>query len=264
MDGAPIAERLTHYNVILIAHRYCRPVSRTKTGGTEPITLPDNVARMYLALGQWGLLPLTGITTAPVLDADGGIRALGGYDPDRALLCVPSFDINVPDVPTRQDAEAALLVLRTTFATFPFKGAETVVRDGLTVVDTGKPAGEAESSFLAGLMTAICRPSIDLAPGLLIVAPVVNGAGTGKGLLVRCINAVAYGFQPAAFTAGHDRQELDKRLVADLIEARPCVFLDNVNATALRSATTRNARTRKPGHFLRAFWPQCSNAAMSC
>jgi hypothetical protein len=246
MGGVPIARRMTYNNVIVEAHRHCRPVRVVEVGREVPITLPENVAKMYLDLGEWGLQPLAGITTAPVLTPGGSILARGGYYPDLALWCVPSFDITVPDCPTRQDAEAALLALRAAFATFPFKDAVTVVRDGLTVVDTSKPASEAESSFQAGLMTAICRPSLYLAPGLLVVAPDVTGAGTGKGLLVRCINAIAYGCQPAAFTAGHDRQELDKRLVADLIEAAPCLFLDNVNATALRSATLASVLTERP------------------
>ena len=69
------------------------------------------------------------------------------------------------------------------------------------------------------LMTAACRPNLPLAPGFLVRAPEISGAGTGKGLLVRSICAIAFGIQPRAFTKGADRQELDKRLASDLIEA---------------------------------------------
>jgi hypothetical protein len=116
----------------------------------------------------------------------------------------------------------------------------------IMVVDTTKPPSLAESAFLAALLTACCRPSLRLAPGVLVVAPAVSGAGSGKGLLVRAICQIAFGYSPSPFTPGHDRQELDKRLVAALIEASPAVFLDNLNSTALRSNTLASVLTERP------------------
>jgi hypothetical protein len=121
-----------------------------------------------------------------------------------------------------------------------------VERDGLSVVDTSKPAMLAESGFLCALLTAVCRPSLHLAPGLCITAPEVTGSGAGKGLLVRAICAIAYGISPSPFTAGHNRDELDKRLVSELIEAGPVTFLDNVNGTVLRSDTLACVLTERP------------------
>jgi hypothetical protein len=85
------------------------------------------------------------------------------------------------------------------------------------------------------LLTALCRPSLPLAPGLLISAPSISGAGSGKGLLVRGICEIAFGHAPHAFTACRDITELEKRIDAALIEAAPVLFLDNVNDTTLRS-----------------------------
>jgi len=118
----------------------------------------------------------------------------------------------------------------------------------IMVVDTNKPPSAAESAFLAALLTACCRPSLWLAPGVLIVAPEVSGAGSGKGLLVRAISQIAFGCLLSAFTSGHDQQELDKRLVAALIEASQAVFLDNLNSTALRSNTLASVLTERPAH----------------
>jgi putative DNA primase/helicase len=81
---------------------------------------------------------------------------------------------------------------------------------------------------------------------LLICAPEISGAGTGKGLLVRSICAVAFGVRPRAFTKGGDCNELDKRLTSDLIEAAPIVFLDNVNGSMLRSDTLASVLTERP------------------
>jgi hypothetical protein len=81
---------------------------------------------------------------------------------------------------------------------------------------------------------------------MLLTAPAVSGAGSGKGLLVRSICAVAFGMRPRAFTMGGDRQELDKRLAAELIEAQPALFLDNANGVALRSDTLASVLTERP------------------
>jgi hypothetical protein len=81
---------------------------------------------------------------------------------------------------------------------------------------------------------------------MLVTAPAVSGAGSGKGLLVRAICTIAFGVRPRAFTTGSERQELDKRLAAELIEAQPALFLDNANGIALRSDTLASVLTERP------------------
>jgi hypothetical protein len=93
-------------------------------------------------------------------------------------------------------------------------------------------------------MTAICRPHLPLAPGYLVRAPGHSGSGTGKGLLLRSICAIAFGIRPRAFTKGGDHQELEKRLSSALTEQ--VVFLDNLNSSILRSETLDSALTERP------------------
>jgi hypothetical protein len=57
---------------------------------------------------------------------------------------------------------------------------------------------------------------------------------------------IAFGIRPRAFTTGSERQELDKRLAAELIEAQPALFLDNANGIALRSDTLASVLTERP------------------
>jgi hypothetical protein len=154
----------------------------------------------------------------------------------------------VPTAPSREDATAALLRLRRWFRTFAFADAERVSEPGTSVpvVDTAKPPGADESTFLTALLTAVCRPCLWLAPGLLVRAPEYSGAGTGKGLLVRAICAIAFGMRPVAITAGGTAEELDKRITAALIEAGPTLFLDNVNSIALKSDVLASAITERP------------------
>jgi hypothetical protein len=246
--GPPIARRMTPSRVVREAHRVSRPV---KLVGEEfvPVALPNSVARMYLEMdGEWDLPPLAGICTAPVLSSDGSIRTAEGYDQDTGLWCASVPDLQIPEHPTRVDAEAALRLLRETFRTYPF--ADAARRHdpelGVEVVDLDHPPGMDESASLVGLLTAICRAILWLAPGFLLRAPEISGAGTGKGLFLRAISAIAFGILPSAFTKGGDRQELDKRLASDLIKAAPFLFLDNVNGTMLRSDLLASVLTERP------------------
>jgi hypothetical protein len=146
------------------------------------------------------------------------------------------------------DAEAAVLLLRETFKTFCFADAEMIRAPqlGLDLVNLESRPGLDESSYLAGLLTAVCRPSLHLAPGLLARAPDISGAGTGKGLACKAACVIASGVRPIAFTQGHNEEEFDKRLSTALIQARPAVYLDNVNRVALRSDTLASALSERP------------------
>jgi hypothetical protein len=182
------------------------------------------------------------------LHDDGSIRAADGYDPATRLWCESVPAVDVPENPSRAEAEAALLKLRYWFRTIAFADAERVQAPDAPapVVDISKPPGADESAFLVALLTAICRPCLWLAPALLVRAPEYSGAGTGKGLLLRCICAIAFGQHPVAMTAGATAEELEKRVAAALMEARQILFLDNANATALRSDLLASAITERP------------------
>jgi hypothetical protein len=247
--GPPSATRLTKHNVVIEAHRLCQPVRFDAKGERQPITLPDRLAQMYLDMaGEWKLPPLAGVSTAPLLSADGNVRVADGYDPETALWCCHVPMLTLPPHPSRADAEAALRRLREAFRTFPFSDASRCwdASHGVDVIDLLEPPGRDESAFLLALMTAVCRPSLSLAPGVLFTAPAVSGAGSGKGLLIRCICAIAFGIRPRAFTTGGERHELDKRLAAELIEAQPALFLDNANGVTLRSDTLASVLTERP------------------
>ena len=240
----PIASALTTHGVVRAAHQLCRPIKDAAYA-----TLPDRVAALYLdMIGEWKLPPLVVITTAPILGNEGSIRSAEGYDKATGIYCTNVPQLNVPEAPTREQAADSLLMLRQAFRTFPFSDAERVNDPelGVDVIDQNSPMGHDESAFINGLLTAICRQSLWLAPGLLLNAPSISGAGTGKGLLVRAISLIAYGERPRPFTAGNDRHEMDKRLVSEVIEGNPIVFMDNVNGMLLRSNTLASFLTERP------------------
>ncbi len=250
--GGMKSSPLTVDGVTNEAHEVCRPFRWVRTpNGPERkyITLPVRVATLYLdRRDRLGLRPLDGIACAPLLHDNGTIRTAEGYDTETRLWCERVPSVTAPDAPTEADAKAALRYLRMAFRTFCFADASRITDPAypVPVVDVTKPPGVDESAFLTGLMTAVCRPSLPLAPGLVVRAPQFSGAGTGKGLLVRAICAVAFGAHPRAMTGGHDPAELDKRIVAALIGADFAMFLDNLNATSLKSDVLASVITERP------------------
>jgi hypothetical protein len=263
--GVPFARPFSVEMVVAKTMTVAQPIQykRNKQGNYDriPITLPDRVARLYLSLNssQKKLRLLKGFTSAPILSDDGRIRHAEGYDEATGLF---AYDIPELDVPSLKSAyseaktiaKEALARLRERFKTFPFADAARLYDEQLKVevVDTAKPPGVHESTFLCALLTSVCRPCLWLAPGLAVNAPAHSGSGAGKGMLVRAISFVAFGYRPGAMTVGHGKgEELDKRLVAQLIRGEPVLFLDNVNNTALQSDTLGSILTERPAKVRR-------------
>lgn len=241
--------------LVMIAHQICRPyVSKELSDGRiveTNIKLPMDVARMYLAWqGDWRLPHLRGISSAPMLTEEGLIHSSSGYDSISGMWCesIPDLSILIPINPTKEDAERSLRTIRDAFKTFCFADAETLFDPdtGVEIVSLDHEPGMDESGFLAALLTAVCRPSLQLAPGILIHAASLSGAGAGKGLLARCICKIAFGKNPHAVTAGQSAEELEKRISAELIEGSPVVFLDNLNNRAFKSDQLASAITEDP------------------
>ena len=241
-------EQLDPNDVIIEAHDVCQPVIERFNGGgnyLEPIGLPSQVAKLYLRLrDRRGLPLLTGICNAPLLSDDGGVICERGYNRPAALWCTGVDIPYLPERPSLDDAKIALSNLRTCFASFPFADAKRCSDQCDALIDLSVSPGGDESAFLVGLLTAICRPSLPLAPGLLVRAPQLSGAGTGKGLLVRAIARIAYNRAPRAFSGSGD--ELTKTIGSALMGSEPFVFLDNFNADQLRLNLLAQMLTENP------------------
>jgi putative DNA primase/helicase len=160
--GPPSAIPLTRHNVVMEAHRLCQPVKEDSRGNLIPVTLPDRLAQMYLDMvGDWRLSPLAGISTAPLLSADGSVRTADGYDPGTGLWCRSVPALTLLSEPSRTDAEEGLRRLRQSFRTFPFADASRCWDSslGVEVVNLSVPPGRDESAFLLDLLP----PSVDQA-----------------------------------------------------------------------------------------------------
>ena len=244
-----VAQMMTRSGIVLKAHQIGRPYA-LKKGKEVDVGLPSWFALMYLEWwGEWKLPPLNGIASTPLLQDNGSFSTTEGYDPASGMWCenVPDLTGLVSVKPTRAEAEAALKLIRNTFRTFCFADADTLdYASGIAVVDTNKAPGRDESAFLAALLTAVCRPSLHLAPGVLLRAAPMSGAGAGKGLLARCMCLIAFGRDPHAVTAGSTAEELEKRIAAELMGGSPALFLDNLNNIAFKSDLLASAITERP------------------
>ena len=247
----PSTEKLGTNEIILEAHDVCQP-TRLNHGTLEACTLPKTLAQLYLSLRAWNLPELVGIATAPLLDEDGAIRTVEGYDSRTRLWCANIPTMQVPKRPTLDQAKDALHLLREAFRTIPYADSPRIHDGlGLELVDVAQPPGQDESAFLTALMTAVSRPCLWLAPGLALRAPEMSGSGTGKGLLLRCICAIAFGQEPSAITMGHSSSELDKRIVSAVTESGQTLFLDNCNRQILKNQTLMSVLTERPSKLRR-------------
>jgi hypothetical protein len=186
--GGTVAQEMTPPGLVLMAHESCRPRKVDRKGEEVDARLPRDIAVMYLDWrGEWNLPALNGIASAPMLQDDGTISSSEGYDISSGMWLenVPETASLVPERPTEDEARSALLLLRETFKTFCFADAETIQNpnSGVAVVDISKPPGKDESAFLTGLLTAVCRPSLHLAPGLLLRGAPISGAGPARACL---------------------------------------------------------------------------------
>ena len=172
------------------------------------IDCPPDVANKLLARSSWTLRPLLNVITAPTVRQDGSVLSDPGYDEVTKLLfesCGVTFG-NVLSNPSRNDAKAAIAVLRELVSTFPF-----VAPEDLAVA-------------LSGIITALLRPTLRAAPAHTFSAP---AAGTGKSLLVDVIAIIATGSPCPVQAQGATKEEADKRIGSALLAGDVIISIDN-------------------------------------
>jgi hypothetical protein len=175
---------------------------------TDP---PKQVAGILLARqGLWHVPRVAGVITTPTLRPDGSVLSEPGYDPATRLYLAADPNLRLPPIaeqPSREDAEAALVLLLDLLAEFPFVG----------------PVDRAVA--LSGLITAVVRGGLPVAPlhGFNASTP-----GTGKSHLVDVAATIATGRLCAVIAAGKTGEETEKRLGALLRDGVPIVSIDNV------------------------------------
>ena len=164
-DGRPVIMRSTEAMMRGRLARVARFIKEVKDT-LKRVSPPEDLTRDVLASNDGRSLRWACLTQVPILRPDGTFRMESGYDPiTRAYyLPTPGFQLaSIPEKPTRDDAQAAVGVLREAIGQFPFESAAD------------------EANCLALLLTPILRITYKFkAPLALIDAP---KWGTGKTLL---------------------------------------------------------------------------------
>jgi putative DNA primase/helicase len=142
-----------------------------------------------------------------------------GYDPVTKLYYKPGSDVGLPPIPerpTKEQAESTLRLLSSLLDGFPFDGEGNKVQK----------RSVSRSVALAGIMTTVLRGAFRATPIFLFLAP---EPGTGKTFLVKVISYIATGRAVPGSTGCENKEEMDKRLTADVREAPPILHLNNIN-----------------------------------
>jgi hypothetical protein len=188
---------------------YLFEVTRDTEHGISPCVA--HIADHYLKrAGHWPHPVLNGNVEAPTLRLDGTIASAAGYDPASGLyLDFRGAEFpTIPDQPRRDDARAALAVLKVPLEEFPF-------------VDNA-----ARSVALSAILTAFCRRTLNAAPLHAFDAPV---RGTGKTLLANIAPMILTGRKVIPVSQGATEEEDEKRLLAILMRSDAVVLIDNIN-----------------------------------
>ena len=190
-------------------------VKRCKTRGQNnpyedrPADFPTELARRAVKSRLHSLRTLRGMAYAPIMRGDGTIIGDPEYDDETALWIVAGLpNLNIPAVPTKQDATAAYDILKELVSEHPFE------TDADRVASVGQ------------IMTAALRPSMQNAP--LLVADAAYPR-TGKDFLLITCALVGTGYKPTVAGMGDTADEQKKRIGWVLLHGAPFIVMGNIN-----------------------------------
>jgi hypothetical protein len=199
----------------------CRHIRYEKFDGRKKQWLhirPDKkytTADILAEEGRWLFANIMGVITSPTLRPDGSILSTPGYDEKTGLLLLaPPAMPFIPDNPTREDALAALQILKVDLLSeFPF-----------VVEDDGKSISQAVG--LSAIITPIVRGAFAITP-----AHCANSAvsGSGKSFFMDTVSVIATGREMPVMAVVGDEKETAKEITATLVSGQSLMSLDNVN-----------------------------------
>lgn len=184
----------------------------------------DIAKGLLSSAGMWpNISALNTVSDIPIFLPNGRIIDQPGLDHESGVYFDPGNTRfpKIPDNPTRDDALAALDMLRDIVAEFPFEPTAEEEEAEAT-------ATASESVFLAAVLTLFVRPWLLTAPAFIMSA---HKMASGKTLLAQVLSWIATGREAALMTYAVDQEALKKAILSFLIEGDTVVVLDNVETT---------------------------------
>ena len=199
---------------------------------------PREVVDALSQRGEWrGIRNLIGVTSAPVLRADGTILNAPGYDTSTQVFYAPTREYPpVPSEPSDAELNAAIETLYAPFEDFPTEG----------------PADRAAT--LAFMLSIAARTATDgPVPLTVVMSPT---PGTGKTLIIDAATTAMTGYAPdKVMVPGGRASDADaewrKRIATVAMEASRVVLIDNLpdggtlQVPALAAALTADELTER-------------------
>lgn len=189
----------------------------------HPAPIPDYVGKTIVSLTSWSGMPaVDALADHPILTIDNRLLT-PGFDP--ATRVFSRFDpekFQIPTNPSREDALAALALIRRLLQTFDFEGAED------------------EAAALAMLFTAVSRAGLSTA---LIVLIAASMPGSGKGYLAQLACRLAEARTPIARQLQADQIEMHKSIMSALSEMAGVLFFDECETSDIDLPCLRTLAT---------------------
>jgi hypothetical protein len=172
------------------------------------------------------LKTLHGVTHTPMMRPDGSILDVPGYDAATRFLYLPDPDLTMPPIPNqpaREQVEAAVELILTPVAEFPFVSSDD------------------RATWIGLAFTPALRP---LLPGPYQMGVITaTNPGSGKTLLSKMITTIHGGVQRGELP--RDADELRKSITAALIDTTaPVITFDNLTGV-VRSSVLESLLTSK-------------------
>jgi hypothetical protein len=186
-----------------------------RTGAVTPTPPPQKLAKHFLASkDRWRFQVLNGVIQAPTMRADGSLLTAPGYDRVSGLY-LDTGGVEYPainDEPTREEALAALELLKAPFEEFPFVITDDFESPSLSVA-------------LSAVLTGLIRRTLPTAP---IRGFDAAEAGSGKGLACNIVPLIVTGNRATAITVGDSEIEFRKLLFSALLANDQVIVFDNL------------------------------------
>jgi putative DNA primase/helicase len=172
-----------------------------------PKEVVDQIAAMF---GDWPFPPITGVISTPTLRPDGTVLSAVGYDEATGfVLLSPPPMPEIPDQPTRLDADRAIELLQSLLAEFPF---------------ADEPSRAVAMSMI---MTTVLRGA--LLPAVPMHVATAPQPGSGKSFLNDIASAISTGERCAVLAQAPNPEETEKRLIGAALAGQQIIAIDNVS-----------------------------------
>lgn len=189
-------------------------ISRQKRDGSffdAEVFPPRDAGKDAMAAGGSFFDPLNGIINHPTIISDGTILFGKGYNIETGLyIDAENIFVTIPENPTQEEITKARETILEIICDFPFGDSSSI------------------AGSVALFLTILLRPLIDgTVPIFAILAP---APGTGKSLLIQAIYCAVCGEIPAMMGETRDSDEMQKTLLAALLEAPELLVIDNISS----------------------------------